>query len=130
MGDDGTPEQDEPELCDFCGTVITDQTELHTLVPDSSAVHASAPNFDGQRLLTSCTDDHMQRLVERYGARPFVDEELWAGKILRAVAGNPGKYIDDPFLAKETGLTVAQIHAAITWHNERARAVRERRGHA
>lgn len=30
----------QPELCDLCGTVVSDSTEWYALVPDSSSIHA------------------------------------------------------------------------------------------
>uniref|UniRef100_UPI003F497425 hypothetical protein n=1 Tax=Amycolatopsis sp. CA-151526 TaxID=3239921 RepID=UPI003F497425 len=126
MGErEDTPDQDEPDLCDYCGTVITGATALYAFVPDSAAFHAHDPTLDGKRLVTACTDTHLQAIAEQCRRR-FVDAELWAGKILRAVTDNPGKYIDDALLSELTGLTVEQIHAGITWHNERARTFHHR----
>ena len=131
MGEhDGTPDQDEPELCDYCGTVASDKTALYAFVPDSSATHAHAPALDGKRLVTACSEQHLDALADQYRSRPFVEAELWAGKILRAVKDNPGKRIDDALLTELTGLTVEQIHAGITWHNEQARAFHRHRGNA
>lgn len=122
----GTPEQDASDLCDYCGTVVDDKTALFAVVPDSSAIHASEPSMDGKRLLSTCSEGHMNELSEQYRRRPYTDAELWAGKVLRAVSTNPGRYIDDVFLTAETGLTIEQIHAGITWHNERARTFHHR----
>ncbi|UKD50823.1 hypothetical protein L3Q65_00575 (plasmid) [Amycolatopsis sp. FU40] len=123
----GTPEQGEPDLCDFCGAVVDDDTELYALVPDSSVIHAHDPKFDGKRLVSACTEEHRHRLAEQYRRRPFVDAEQWAGKVLRAVEKNRGRRIDDAVLVELTGLTVDQIHAGVAWHSERARAFRDRR---
>ena len=129
MGEhDGTPKQDAPELCDFCGTVVADETEPYAFVPDSSAIHVHDPKLDGKRLVSACTEEHLHQIVEQYRQRPFLHVELSAGKIYRAVDRNPGRRIDDAVLVELTGLTVEQIHAAIAWHNERARAFHERRG--
>jgi hypothetical protein len=101
----GTPEKGAPELCDLCGAVVGDETELYALVPDSSAIHAHDPKFDGKRLV-ACTDEHLRQLVEQYHRRPFIDAELWAGKIYRAVEGNRSRRrIDDDALVELTGLT-------------------------
>jgi len=59
----GTPDQGAPELCDFCGAVVSDETELYAFVPDSSAIHAHDPTLDGQRLVSVCTEDHLRQLV-------------------------------------------------------------------
>lgn len=122
------PGQGVPELCDLCGTVISEATELVALVQDSSAVHAHDAAFDGWRLVTACTQEHLRELVEQYRQRPFVEAEQWAGKIMRAVAGSHGRRVDDDdVLCELTGLTVQQIHAGVAWHNDRARAMRTAR---
>jgi hypothetical protein len=90
--------------------------------------HAHDPTLDGQRLVSACTQDHLRQLVEQYQARPFVEAELWAGKVRRAVEDNRDRRIDDDVLVEQTGLTLEQIHAGIAWHHERARALREHRG--
>jgi len=122
-----TPDQGEPELCDLCGAVVSDETELYALVPDSSAIHAHDPTFDGHRLVSACTTEHLRELTEQYRRRPFVDAELWAGKVLRAAEGGGGRRVDDAVLVELTGLTIEQIHAGIAWHNERAHSYREHR---
>lgn len=116
-----------PELCDLCGAVVGDDTELYALLPDSSAVHARDPALDGKRLVSACCKQHLDELAEQYRRRRFVEAEQWAGKVLRAVEANPGQHVDDAFLSAETGLTAAQIHAGIAWHNKRARRIRKRR---
>ncbi|MEV0052876.1 hypothetical protein AB0H34_20510 [Saccharopolyspora shandongensis] len=68
-------EQGEPELCDWRGTMISDKSELYSLVPDSSVIHASDPKFDGQRLIVACGDEHMRLLVEVYRRRPFIEAD-------------------------------------------------------
>ncbi|MEO6083517.1 MAG: hypothetical protein ABIQ18_10480 [Umezawaea sp.] len=37
-------------------------------------------------------------------------------------------HLDDDVLVELTGLTIEQVHAGVAWHNERARALRERGG--
>lgn len=46
-------------------------------------------------------------MVEQYRARPFVEPELWAGKIARALAERPG--LSPVELAEETGLTPEEV---------------------
>ncbi|MFB8177618.1 hypothetical protein ACFC8N_16435 [Streptomyces sp. NPDC055966] len=107
MTDRGEPDEGAflPELCDLCGEEISDDTEVSALVPDSSAIHGHAPKLDGKRRLTACSSEHMAALVE---ARPFVDTELWSGKIGRAIEAHRGRTSPEE-LAEETGLTHAQI---------------------
>lgn len=66
-------------------------------------------------------------LIEQYKRRLFVDEELWAGKIGRAVEAHPGG-ISAEVLAQETGLDQVQIERADTWNNVRFMRQRGRRG--
>ncbi|MFJ2875521.1 MULTISPECIES: hypothetical protein [unclassified Streptomyces] len=105
-----------PELCDLCGTVIRDGGEWDALVPDSSVIHEVDPQFDGKRWLSACSREHLAELVEQYKHRPFVEAELWAGKIGRAIEQHRGE-ISEEDLARETGLTPEQIEAGVMWQN-------------
>ncbi|MFD7161744.1 hypothetical protein ACFV9C_44665 [Kribbella sp. NPDC059898] len=107
------------ELCDVCGAAITDESALYTLVPDSSFIHAANPTMDGQRLIVACTQRHLDQLTQQYTARLFVDEELWIGKIGRALEQSPTGRLQPDQLAIATGLTVEQIERAAAWHNAR-----------
>jgi hypothetical protein len=112
----GDEEEAQPELCDLCGTVVSDSTECYALVPDSSSIHAVDPKFDGKRMIVGCSREHLAELVEQYKQRPFVDAELWAGKIGRAIEAHGGR-ISPEELAEETGLTEAQIELGVLWQN-------------
>ncbi|MCZ0984771.1 hypothetical protein O1M54_01950 [Streptomyces diastatochromogenes] len=116
MTDRGEPDESEflPELCDLCGEEISDETEVFALVPDSSVIHVHDPKLDGERRLTACSSEHVAALVEVYKQRPFVDAELWAGKIGRAIEAHRGR-ISPEELAEETGLTQAQIELGMSW---------------
>ncbi|MDF3291533.1 hypothetical protein [Streptomyces silvisoli] len=118
MTDSGEPDEGEalPELCDLCGTEVSDETEVYALVPDSSVIHSHDPKLDGKRRLAACSRGHMAALVEVYKQRPFVDAELWAGKIGRAVEAHRGR-ISPEELAEETGLTEAQIELEVLWQS-------------
>ncbi|MBZ6138877.1 MULTISPECIES: hypothetical protein [Streptomyces] len=108
------------ELCDLCARVFPEDESVSGYVPDSSAVHATNEWFDGLRLVTTCSDDHFDVIKKGYGDRPFVDEELWAAKLTRALTtGPPALSLDQ--LGDRTGLREPQIRAAIAWHNERLR---------
>jgi hypothetical protein len=49
----------EPELCDLCGVVIRDDSQVYGLVPD--------PGCDGgQRLITACSQEHLERVRLRW----------------------------------------------------------------
>ncbi|MFB9573690.1 hypothetical protein [Streptomyces yanii] len=37
----------------------------------------------------ACTPEHGRQLIEQYQARPFVEPELWAGKVGRALLQHP-----------------------------------------
>ncbi|MFG3104919.1 hypothetical protein ACGFZL_30980 [Streptomyces sp. NPDC048182] len=108
------------ELCDLCAAVFPESLAVRGWVPDSSAVHAGEDRFDGLRLVTACCYDHFDLIGEGYRYRPYVEEELWAAKLTRALtAGPPALSVEQ--LARRTGLLDAQIRAAIAWHNQRLR---------
>ncbi|MGI5292780.1 hypothetical protein ACQEVF_57045 [Nonomuraea polychroma] len=97
--------------------MITDGTEIYGLAPDSSMVHAGNPAYDGQRFLTACSREHLAALREQYQSRPFIEEELWAGKIGRALEFLPHRPSIQE-LAQATGLNVQQIGRALAWLEE------------
>ncbi len=109
-----------PELCAVCRAVILDKSEVYDLVPDSSAIHAREAMFDGKRVVVACSREHLAELREKYRDKPFVDEELWTGKIVRSMQAHP-EGMDQAALARETGLTPEQIEQAIGWQNARFR---------
>ncbi|MFD7169020.1 hypothetical protein [Streptomyces violascens] len=106
----------QPELCDLCGTVVSDSTEWYALVPDSSSIHAVDARFDGKRMVVGCTKEHLAELVEQYKHRLFIEPQLWAGKIARALQKHGGR-INEEDLAEETGLAPDQIEAGVTWQS-------------
>lgn len=116
--DGGEPGESQalPELCDLCGEEISGQAEIHALVPDSSVIHGHDPQMDGKRWLTACSCEHMGALADVYEQRPFVEAELWAGKIGRAVEAHRGR-ISPEELAEATGLTQAQIEDGELWQS-------------
>ncbi|MYT25993.1 hypothetical protein GTW69_37960 [Streptomyces sp. SID7760] len=121
MTDRGKPDAGDegetlPELCDLCGAVVADNTEWYAVVPDSSAVHAVDPRLDGKRMVVGCSREHLAELVAQYERRPFIDAELWAGKIGRAIEAHGG-VISPEELVEETALTEAQIERAVLWQN-------------
>ncbi|MFG2758051.1 hypothetical protein [Streptomyces wuyuanensis] len=100
--------------CDLCDAPATDERGLRTHVKDSAYLHPHDPRLNGDRPLTACTAEHLTELIKKMGARPFVDEELWAGKIARALAAHP-RGLNHYALAMETGLTQDQITQAALW---------------
>ncbi|MGI5532461.1 hypothetical protein ACQEVX_35370 [Streptomyces syringium] len=114
--DEPDEEEFEPELCDLCGAVVSDGSEFYGLAPDSSVVHSENPKFNGKRWLTACSREHLAGLVEQYKHRPFVDEELWAGKIARAMDQHDGRISTEELMAT-TGLDQDQIERAVQWQN-------------
>jgi len=112
----GVEGEGQPELCDLCGAVVSDSTEWYALVPDSSSIHAVDAKFDGKRMVVGCTKEHLAELVEQYKHRPFIEPQLWAGKIARALDKYGGQ-ISEEDLARETGLAPDQIEAGVTWQS-------------
>lgn len=121
-----TEEEDDPyaDICDVCGRRV--DAEVHyDLVRDSSAIHPEDPDQDGKRLLTVCSAEHLAALREEYRQRPFVEEELWAGKIERALRECPGG-LSRERLCEVTGLRPREVERAMTWNNGRLQRLRER----
>ena len=114
-----------PELCDLCGAIVVEGGEVFDLVPDSSSVFAGRCEFDGWRLVTGCSREHVDMLVEEYRRRPFVEEEQWAARIERALERHGGDLSAD-HLAEATGLARHEIDRAIAWLNARPRDWRGR----
>lgn len=81
--------------------------------------------FDGARMLVGCSREHLAELVERYKRRPFVDAELWAGKIARVLRQHP-QGISEEDLTRKTGLTHDQIQREVMWQNTEAQRWLER----
>lgn len=104
--------------CDLCGLPIPSSTQLFSLVPDSSAIHPDDPEQDGQRLLAACGPECLGVLQQRYRQRPYVREELWAGKIARALDAHP-EGLDEAGLVRATGLNIIQIEHTLSWESER-----------
>ncbi|MFF2078630.1 hypothetical protein ACFVXG_28260 [Kitasatospora sp. NPDC058162] len=123
---DGTP--GTLDLCDLCGRAVDEGDLLGVLVPDSSALHVSDQSLDGKRALTACTVNHLADLIAQYRKRPFVPEELWAGKICRALAECDGEPVPLSTVAELSGLSVQQAAQGVEWHNARAREWRARYG--
>ncbi|WP_051838787.1 hypothetical protein [Streptomyces sp. NRRL WC-3742] len=117
----------EPELCDLCGAVIADGSEVYFVVRDSSVVHRTNQEFDGRRLLVACGREHGRQLVEQYRDRPFVEPEQWAAKIGRALDQHPNG-LSGAELAEATGLTPAQIEIGVRWQAMAATDWRSRVG--
>ena len=72
--------------------------------------------MDGKRMVVGCTQEHLRELVEQYKRRPFVDAELWVGKIDRVMQQHP-EGISEEDLAEATGLDLGQIEAGVMWKN-------------
>jgi hypothetical protein len=96
---------DLTELCNLCGTAVADGSERYALARGSWTSHASPPQMDGQRLIVACGPDHLERLQQNYRQRPWSEEELWSGKLVRAAAGSVVSFATDA-LARAASLTV------------------------
>ncbi|MGW2543152.1 hypothetical protein ACWC5I_20320 [Kitasatospora sp. NPDC001574] len=84
---------------------------------DFSVVHSRDPGLDGRRMLTACSREHLDALVGWNEVRPFIEAELFAGKIARAMVGHPDDRISAEDLAEETGLAPVQIGLGVLWQN-------------
>jgi hypothetical protein len=92
---------------------------MRAAVADSSAVYVYDLGNDGQRFVTACSQEHLDVLRQRYAHRPFVEEELWIGKIARVLDEHPGGLRLD-LLAEAAGLTAGRVEQALQWQNRRA----------
>ncbi|MFG2516020.1 hypothetical protein [Streptomyces sp. NPDC048584] len=108
------------ELCDLCGRTFPSGDAVVGHVADSSSVHPTDDWSDGLRRVTACCETHLDMIRETYRRRPFVEEELWAAKITRALTSGP-PVLSMVQLARRTGLHEPDIRRAIAWHNERRR---------
>jgi hypothetical protein len=106
------------ELCDACAATFPRDKAVRGYVPDSSFAHPTNDWFDGVRTITACSDAHVEAIRELYERRPFVEEELWAAKINRALTTGPPTLTLEQ-LGRRTGLDERRIRRAIVWHNER-----------
>jgi hypothetical protein len=126
------PEEREPEVstvdaratCGWCGRRITRHAEQYAVLWDSSAIHPTEAGMDGRRLVAACGAEHVATL--RATARPWVDEELWAGRLARAERGRHGRPESTHVLARRAGITIEQMQRAQAWR--RGHSVRDRRG--
>lgn len=82
---------------------------------DSSAIHTVESKYDGKRLRVRCSREHLAELAEQYKRRPFVDAELWAGKIARVLRQHP-----ESISIRESALTHEQIQRGVMWQNMEA----------
>jgi hypothetical protein len=113
MTADQDPDRLFPDTCDVCGARLGPAEGTIALVRDSSAVRSHAGGVDGQRLVLACTAEHGEVLRARYLQRPFAEEELWAGRIRRALGSAPG--LGPVELAARTGLSPEQIEQGQAW---------------
>ncbi|MFK0238835.1 hypothetical protein [Streptomyces vinaceus] len=100
--------------CDLCQLLVPTGQAAYGQVRDSSFAHPVDPQQDGIRLVTACSVDHLAELQQLYRGRPFVNEELWAAKIDRAMAQHHFRLSNEE-LVKETGLNLLQLEAAAGW---------------
>ncbi|UYB40953.1 hypothetical protein SLV14_003633 [Streptomyces sp. Je 1-4] len=120
--DDGEPFLD---TCDQCGGLLQlglyeGDDPLLTVLPDSSAIYQDNPKRDGTVMVMVCSAECLQKIEEKFRQRPFVHEELWAGKIVRAIMEHP-QGLSPRELDRETGLKPSQILAGLAWLEERRR---------
>lgn len=106
-----------PDRCDLCGMALPAESQVFSLVPDSSALHPYDPEQDGERVLAACSSEHLGELQQQYRQRPYAKEELWTGKIARALRIEPD--LNEEELAEVTGLNFIQIERALAWESER-----------
>jgi hypothetical protein len=107
------PAVDDRGTCGCCGRRITRHEEQYAVLWDSSAIHPTEAGMDGRRLVAACGADHVTTL--RATARPWVDEEFWAGRLARAERERPGLPELPHVLALRAEITVEQMQRALAW---------------
>ena len=107
-----------PAVCDLCRTPLGSASEIFSVVPDSSFLHPCDPDRDGLRRVAACSPEHLGEIQQHYRRRPFVKQELWAGKIARALTSQPD--LDEQALVEATGLNLIQIQNSLVWESERS----------
>lgn len=103
-------------MCDWCGAA-TGVSGFTGWMPDSSCVHRSCPELDGQRYVVACSVEHLRGLRDYYTHRPFHLEQLWAAQLDRAVeqARTEGRQPTLDELGRQAGLSSAQLGDALRW---------------
>ncbi len=111
-------------VCDECGAAMDAGPQVVAVTPDSSAVDPSHPERDGWRLLVACSEPCLQAREAESLRRPFVPEELWAGKLQRVMQTHPHGALPAQLL-QESGLTPVQMRAGCAWLDEQQRRSRQ-----
>jgi hypothetical protein len=103
----------ERATCDWCGCRVARHGEQYAVLWDSSAIHPTEAGMDGRRLVVACGAEHVTAL--RATARPWIDEELWAGRLARAERGRRGRPTSAHGLARRAGISIEQMQRALVW---------------
>lgn len=119
-GHAGGMEPSSAAACEQCGTGLSGWLPVVAVMPDSSAVDPLHPERDGWRLLAACSEACLEALEERFRRRPFVAEELWAGKLMRVLRAHPQGALPLQLL-HESGLAPTQMRAGFAWLDEQLR---------
>jgi hypothetical protein len=98
--------------CGWCRRRIARHQEQFAVLWDSSAIHPTEAGMDGRRLVAACGAEHVAML--RAAARPWIEEELWAGRLARAERGH-GRPEPEHALAHRAGITIEQMQRALAW---------------
>jgi hypothetical protein len=115
---------DDRAACGWCGRRIRRHEEQYAVLWDSAAIHPTEAEIDGRRLIAACGAEHVA--TPRAAARPWVDEELWAGRLARAERGRHGRPESTHVLARRAGITIEQMQRALAGRQGHTR--RDRRG--
>ncbi|MFD3849352.1 hypothetical protein ACFWVB_26095 [Streptomyces microflavus] len=101
------------ERCGLCGVLLPGESVPNALVRDSSAFCAQDPARDGKRRVVACSPEHLTELIEMHARKPFMEAELWAGKIARVMDDDPRA--DVQALSESTGLTPSHVQRGLSW---------------
>ncbi|WIX98335.1 hypothetical protein QRX60_30230 [Amycolatopsis mongoliensis] len=85
-------------------------------MPDSSVTDEFDARYDGQRLVTVCSTDHLHQLIDR-GRREWVDEELWLGRLIRTSSQREMRHADLAAVGRRASLTPEQLGRVLAWNS-------------
>lgn len=106
------------DYCDYCGEYVAERASWHGRAPDSSYLDPRDRWQDGWRPLVACSDAHLRAAVSTLRARPFVEAELWAERLVRIRTSHP-RGIGLADLERESRLTSGQVVEAALWAGRR-----------
>jgi hypothetical protein len=89
------------------------------LVADSSVIDPHDPSRDGHRVVTACTAEHLQLLIDE-ARENWSEEQLWFGRLCRASRQPSLRDASLARLGEYAGLSPDHLRRALAWNATRA----------